>query len=84
MSAQDGFGVPAGGVGSTDTNGDAGGAAGGDNGDAWSISTGGIVGISVSIAVVVLAIGKYCHLPVLWEEKLIFNYRRHVVAMVCG
>jgi len=58
MSGQDGVGVPAGGTGSVDTDGATGGAAGGDNGDAWSISTGGIVGISVGIAVAVLGIGS--------------------------
>jgi hypothetical protein len=57
MSAQDGVGVPEGGAGSTTTTEDQGGASGSDNG-AWSLGTGGIVGISVGIALVVIAIGK--------------------------
>lgn len=57
MSAQDGFGVAEGGVGSTNTLDGEGGNAGSDS-SSWSLSTGGIVGISVGIAVVVIAIGK--------------------------
>ncbi|KIV99354.1 uncharacterized protein PV09_09012 [Verruconis gallopava] len=54
MSAQDGFGVPEGGAGSTSTNENVNGAAGSDSG-AWTLGTGAIVGISVGIAVVVIA-----------------------------
>lgn len=57
MSGQDGVGVPAGGVGSQDT-GSAGGASGSDQGS-FSISTGAIVGISVAVGVVVIAIGEF-------------------------
>jgi hypothetical protein len=56
MSAQDGFGVAEGGVGSQDSLEGNGGNDGSDNGS-WSLSTGGIVGISVGIAVVIIAIG---------------------------
>lgn len=56
MSAQDGVGVPDGGVGSTATP-SMPGANGADQG-AFSLSTGAIVGISVAIGVLVIAIGK--------------------------
>ena len=54
MSAQDGFGVAEGGVGSSisDETGN-----GGSDGGSWSLSTGGIIGIVVGIAVVIIAIG---------------------------
>lgn len=57
MSAQDGFGVAEGGVGSADSV-EAGNA--GKDGSSWSLSTGGIVGICVAIAVVVIGAGKWC------------------------
>lgn len=60
MSAQDGFGVPEGGAGSTNTNEATSGSAGSDNGSSWAIGTGGIVGIIVGIVVVILAIGMCC------------------------
>lgn len=55
MSAQDGFGVAEGGVGSSISDETQGGNDGSD-GSSWSLSTGGIVGIAVGIAVVVIAI----------------------------
>jgi hypothetical protein len=55
MAAQDGFGVAEGGVGSIDSI-EAGNA--GKDGSSWTLSTGGIVGICVGIAVVVLLIGE--------------------------
>lgn len=57
MSGQDGVGVPAGGVGSQDT-GSTGGASGTDQGS-FSLSTGAIVGISVAVGLVVVAIGTF-------------------------
>ena len=56
MAAQDGFGVAEGGVGSIAQEGNEAGNEGSDS-SSWSLSTGGIVGISVGIAIVVLAIG---------------------------
>jgi hypothetical protein len=84
MSAQDGVGVPEGGAGSTTTSESQGGASGSDNG-AWSLGTGGIVGISVGIAVVVIGIGEeFLEDPT--QSKSYANTRCswHVVALVHG
>jgi hypothetical protein len=67
MSAQDGFGVAEGGVGSQDSLEGDGGNDGADNGS-WSLSTGGIVGISVGIAVVIIAIGQSSHVISSWKH----------------
>lgn len=56
MAAQDGVGVPDGGVGSIQHPSAAG--ADGSNQGAFSLSTGAIIGISVAIGLVIVAIGK--------------------------
>jgi len=61
MSGQDGVGVPDGGVGSQDT-GSAAGAAGSDQGS-FSLSTGAIVGISVTVGLVVIGISMFFIFP---------------------
>lgn len=57
MEAQDGVGVPDGGVGSIQHPTAAAGADGSNQG-AFSLSTGTIIAIAVAIGVVILAIGK--------------------------
>lgn len=57
MAAQDGVGVPDGGVGSIQHPTAAAGADGSNQG-AFSLSTGAIIGISVAIGLVIVAIGK--------------------------
>jgi len=75
MSAQDGVGVPVGGVGSTDS-GSAAGAAGSDKG-AWALSTGAIVGIAVGIFLVVIGIAA---MWLLWylAKKRQWNVRESI------
>lgn len=57
MAAQDGVGVPDGGVGSVVHPTSAPGADGSNQG-AFSLSTGAIVGIAIAIGLIILAIGK--------------------------
>jgi hypothetical protein len=68
MSAQDGTGVGEGGVGSTVNAGAAAGADGADKG-AFSLSRGAIVGMSIGIGFVIVAIGTHNPIMSVWVRS---------------